>query len=157
MHTVFQVLESLVTPIARLAHLRRQRRLTAALHAARAAGYGVFRQEWHLQGGEEHGTADWAAAIIAEWCRTTLAACRRPWGLSRFDLALAWSAAPGGGEGAAGFPRLDPSSLYTEDGIEEQIGAWLRERCAFQDGTRIEAALFSWGEALHASLEGRAA
>jgi len=140
-----------VSPIAFSMRAYQPCRLSSLLKAARRSGRGLFQQEWRIEGCRPD-LAEHAAATITDWCRTTLASCRRPWGVNRFDLSVAWYAPAGSGGDVAVFSRLDPACLYGEDGMEDRLRDRLLERCRLEDGGRIAAALFSWGDALHATL-----
>lgn len=127
----------------------RRWRVARAIHRARRQGHGLYSAEFQ-----------WAAesvasvpADITQWCRDTLARCRRPLGIDHFDLTLTVS-------GAAGRPQthrlafLRPSQLYEDAAGPGSLAAALGSLVlASETGTvEVVAALLSWGDIAHATM-----
>lgn len=133
------------------------RDLMDRLHRAREAGVGVYLREWvssHGEGDSSDGAThplspEALAAAVMAWCRDTLGATRRPWGIAHFDLALSTA---GGGDAVAEAPRslslrrLAPSDLYPGDSFLAEVQRYLAQRDPI---AHLAVALFSWGDAAH--------
>ena len=119
--------------------------------AARAAGKGVYVQEWAASDGAPRDRGAVVGDLI-EWCRQTISGTRRPFGIDRFDLALAIDTA-GGGPRSTRFKMVRPIELYVEDGLDLRLSSWL---AGFEGSpVNVAAALFSWGDAADARLPAR--
>lgn len=134
----------------RIQHLARR------VRGARRRGLGVYTQEWRRDGLADGVLADGGvepmhvtAHDVLTWCRETMAATRRPFGLARFDLAIA-AASASMARGNLSLPRLAPSDLYPGDVLLAEVERFLHDHGPV---THVAAALFSWGDAAHA-IEG---
>src|SRR5690242_17712901 len=106
-----------------LTRLRQQRRVQRMVEARRA-GHGLYLNEWQLE--STAGTAaEILAAPIVDWCRHTIAGCRRPYGIDHFDLALARSRGDDRAPRSAEFRDLHPIDLYGDTGVAERVAAFL--------------------------------
>ncbi len=134
----------LTDPFHWLSSQGRRRRLTQRLIAARRSGHGLFLHEWRL-------SADAVPHSLTEWCRETLSGCRRPWGIGQFDLTIAVSEAEAPGLARTlRLRRLEPSELWSPDGLESRLSGLLPAPSLTEPGLlHVAAALFSWGEAAH--------
>jgi hypothetical protein len=126
------------------------RALIRAIRDARRQGRGVKLHDWSVAVDAVDSVSAVAASLL-DWCKDTLAGCRRPYGVDQFDLAIAYR-----GEGQVRnltFERLRVIELY-EDGLAHQVTAALRREIAgLPAALHLTAGLFSWGEALHAAME----
>lgn len=125
------------------------RRLSKQVDRARRRGIGVYQQDWTRVAG-----AGALAPPVLEWCRDTLGHTRRPWGIARFDLALAVHDAASGAKRTLSLPNLTPTDLYPGESLLDRLTRFL-------DGTHdgpapavshVAVALFSWGDATDAVL-----
>lgn len=126
----------------------RLQRLARRVKDARNRGLGVYMQEWrHEQIGRDAAEPTHISAHeVLTWCRETMAATRRPFGLARFDLAIA-AASASVGRGSLSLPRLAPTDLYPGDALVAEVEQFLHDHGPV---THVAAALFSWGDAAHA-------
>lgn len=126
----------------RLQHLARR------VRDARRRGLGVYMQEWRHDRIEDDAAepSHVSAHDVLTWCRETMAATRRPFGLARFDLAIA-AASASMSRGNLSLPRLAPSDLYPGDALLAEVERFLHDHGPV---THVAAALFSWGDAAHA-------
>jgi hypothetical protein len=131
------------------------RRMTAASRAleaikeARQRGEGLKMQDWSLDDFDPHSPN--ALEAVVEWCKHTLAECRRPYGINQFDLTVAFRS--GNSERVRSFVlrKLDPIELYRE-GFGETLLHALGLTEQHSGPLRLSAALFSWGDAAHRAL-----
>ncbi len=125
--------------------------------AARRSGRGVYEREWTYVSAAAPNVLDatrldaMTESIIA-WCRETLAAMRRPWGIDGFDLAVA-VAVDGGAARSLSLRQLRPLDLYEAE-TPGRLRAFLHRDDAEQLPAvrRIAVAIFSWGDAAHEVL-----
>jgi hypothetical protein len=104
------------------------------MEKARRSGVGLHVHEWSVQAAE-------APQMIVDWCRQTMGAARRPWGINHFDLTIVARGEPGALRRQ--FTRLDPATLY--DGAFLALMAHLLADMA--DGElNLAVALCSWGD-----------
>jgi len=129
----------------------RLQRLAHRVRVARSRGLGVYMQEWRDDQVDGHAgePTHISAHDVLGWCRETMAATRRPFGLARFDLAIA-AASASVGRGSLSLPRLAPTDLYPGDALVAEVERFLHDHGPV---THVAAALFSWGDAAHA-IEG---
>lgn len=120
------------------------------------AGTGLSKADWTLDGPTiEPAAIDQLIEDVTDWCRERIASIKRPYGIDQLALALA-CATPGGDPLASKtFGVFRPIDFYSEDGIDDRIGAFLREvpvdllnaeLDAGASGIRFAAAFFSWGD-----------
>ncbi|MCK9487219.1 MAG: hypothetical protein M0R73_11070 [Dehalococcoidia bacterium] len=142
----------------------RPKDLLQRLRRARASGTGVYLRDWfpHHEGAPTGPEA--LAAAVMGWCRETVGATRRPWGIAHFDLALSTAGAPSTAEALAptddahveaprslSLRRLAPSDLYPGDIVLAEVQRYLAQRAPVG---HLAVALFSWGDAAHEALRG---
>ena len=128
------------------------------LMAARREGRGVHVTEWRVSAAE--AVADGAGPLvdaITDWCRYTIGGTRRPYGIDRFELALACSLGEDTTLRTACFRDLRPLTLYVEGGLPDELATFLsdvaaRPAPAGPEQLHVAAAIFSWGDAAHAVL-----
>jgi hypothetical protein len=124
---------------------------------ARRTGAGAYLHEWHVAPGFAAG-ADALLESIIEWCRATLGATRRPWGINEFDLAIAVARDGDPSPRSLSLQRLSPAALYGElegpGAVLEAVRRLLDQREGEPGGAivHVAIALFSWGDAAHAAL-----
>jgi hypothetical protein len=118
---------------------------------ARRAGHGLYVNEWHLDAAAGVSVEELAAQIV-DWCRQTIAGCRRPYGIDHFDLALARSRGEQGPPRSAEFRDLHPLDLYGESRVNQRVAAFLNAGGFAGGPVRVAAALYSWGDAAYAAL-----
>jgi hypothetical protein len=126
----------------------RRWRVARAIHKARARGHGLYSTEflWSPE------CAERVPGDITQWCRDTLARCRRPLGIDHFDLTLTVR-----GPGKPQTHRmafLRPAQLYEDAAVPGSLGAVLGSLVvAGETGTvKVVAALLSWGDIAHATM-----
>lgn len=141
---------------------RRRDQLARRIEAARRAGHGVHVQEWRFEaqsngaspaGHDGHAVEE----RVTAWCREVLTRCRRPWGIDLFDLTVAWAEGDGERPHKVQIRRLRPSDLYGPEPLAAQLRSLLHGSDApaarAQGGAiHVVAALFSWGDAIHAAI-----
>jgi hypothetical protein len=127
-------------------------RALEAIKAARRRGEGLKMQDWHLKDFDPQSPN--ALEAVIEWCKHTLAECRRPYGINQFDLTLAFRA--GNSERVRSFVlrKLEPIELY-RDGFGERLLHSLGLTEPHRGPVRLSAAIFSWGDAAHRALTPR--
>lgn len=119
------------------------------LERARRQVQGLKVQTWQI-GSDGVAEVQAIADSILTWCRESMAACRRPYGVDHFDLAIA--VRDGDDVRNVNFSKLRVKQLY-EDDFSDQ----LRSLLALDPGATVRArhiavGLFSWGDALHQAL-----
>ena len=119
--------------------------------AARRAGNGAYLCEWRYPAGEATHSDEAILESIVTWCRETLGAVRRPWGIDGFDLAVA-IAGEDGTPRSLSLRRLRPADLYHTETLNRLRGFLASHRGATPAAMSIAVALFSWGDAAHAAL-----
>jgi hypothetical protein len=114
---------------------------------ARRTGSGVRTGAWHLPASR----AAEATEQIVAWCREVMAGVRKPFGIDRFDLAVAC------GNGRGDVESLNFAWLSTTDLYRDEFAAGLRGLGVRQTGEHLQfaVALFAWGEAAHRALPER--
>jgi len=131
--------------------------LRARVEASIKEGIGLSKQEWILAPPIRPADLTTLGEAVVEWSRVRAAESRRPHGIDQCALAFA-CAHPGGTPIASvTFGVFRPIELYTEDGIPEQVHAFLEglplpalnERSL---PVRFAAALFSWGDVARATI-----
>lgn len=126
------------------------------------SGTGLSKADWVLDGPSIAPAAvDQLVEDVTEWCQERIASIRRPYGIDQLALALA-CATPGGDPLASKtFGVFRPIDFYSEDGIGDRVGTFLREVPVDQlnaeldagaSGIRFAAALFSWGDVAREAL-----
>src|SRR5688500_15113957 len=127
---------------------RRSRQIARHMAEARRNGKGVRARDWTFN---EAGTdQDHVASQVIAWCQAALAECRRPWGVNRFDLAIALRTGESQNSERLTFTHADPKSLY-DGSIHESLSTWLAARPARP--LYMAGAFFSWGEAAFAAVQ----
>jgi len=138
--------------------LNRQHRLSREIARkvgeARRTGSGLKIRDWQIETTDESSLRDAVDAIVV-WCRDTLAACRRPYGIDSFDLTLAFDT----GNKRPASVRLDklrPMDLYQET-LPEKLAGFLAGEAAHVKAAsmHLTAGFFSWGDAAHQALPQR--
>ena len=119
----------------------RRKQLARRLSAARRKGHGRFDRRWEL-------ASESAGDEVLAWCRDTLSHCRRPWGISHFDLTLDVSTASGPARRLR-LSRIEPTDLWCDSDVSTRIAALFPRPCGAAGSTRVTASLLSWGEAVH--------
>lgn len=132
----------------RIRHLRQRRDIHDRLGRAHRNGKGLYLQEWVARDQQPRDTSDVVSELLA-WCRQTMSATRRPYGIDSFDLALAVD------EGSerprsTRFNRIRPIELYLEGTLDARLSEWLGG-CGLRP-VHVAAALFSWGDLADAAL-----
>jgi hypothetical protein len=131
----------------------RRRQTARQIAAARGRGVGLYTRAWELPPPEDEERALSPVEAVLAWCRETLGACRRPWGIDYFDLTIACSGPDSRSLRSARFMRVRPIDLYQDSDVAGQIAALLIGAAATGgEQLRIAASLFSWGDATHAAL-----
>ena len=125
----------------------RRWRIARSVSAARQRGHGLYLTEWQSVG--VHGDA--VAGEVTDWCRDTLARCRRPMGIDQFDLTLTID------DGARPQTRrlrlLRPGELYDGSVIPLALASAFAALAADHTSTvRIAVSLLSWGDIAYAAL-----
>lgn len=123
-----------------------------AISRARRGGLHRFEERWRFSA--DIATNEVVDSILA-WCRETLGACRRPFGINYFDFNVAF-ATDSDQLGWISLRKLEPISLYGEV-LPGEMGA-IVERRGEAGPTRqvfVSATIFSWGEAAHTALPAR--
>lgn len=125
----------------------RRWRVARAIHAAREKGHGLYFTEW--QGSPK--AAELISNDVTQWCRDTIALCRRPMGIDHFDLTLTVH-----GSGVPHTQRLAflrPGQLYDES-VPAALAAALTALAVGnpESTVRVAAALLSWGDVAYASM-----
>lgn len=120
------------------------------LRDARRNGTGLQLQDWHINLDGPDAAAGFAESVI-EWCKHTMAASRRPYGVDHFDLALAYRS--GGFVRRLSFSRVHVAELY-DDALASQILTVLAREVSEARTALVHfsAGLFSWGNALDLAL-----
>ncbi|MEX0782747.1 MAG: hypothetical protein WD557_08860 [Dehalococcoidia bacterium] len=126
----------------------RRWRVARAIRAAREQGHGLYFTEWQ----SSPASAETLARDVTQWCRDTVARCRRPNGIDHFDLTLTFHST--GGPRTQRLAFLRPGQLYDESVVPAALSAAL---AAFAVGdpettVRVAAALLSWGDVAFASM-----
>ena len=117
----------------------------------REKGKGLVFQNWHFPESKAEDIQDLVDGMLA-WCKTTLAGCRRPYGIDLFDLIIAFRTEEDNRASSLTLPALKPLDLY-QDELPERLSrriseALHRSRSSFH----VSAGVFSWGEAAHEAL-----
>lgn len=118
-----------------------RRRLVRRLAAIRRSGSARHASAWEGL----PGTLD---AQLLEWCRETLAASRRPWGIGHFELRVS-CLRPHGGCREMRLRRVLPAELYGT-ALQERLRHFLAGE---RTEARVTASIFSWGEAVYLALD----
>ena len=125
----------------------RRWRISRAIRAARDRGHGLYSHEWN----RSPASLDGLSHDVLEWCRHTLALCRRPLGIDHFDLTLTIE-----GDGPSRTHRmgfLRPGQLYDESGLPVALDQVFSNVPSEGDGSiRVVAALLSWGDVAFVSM-----
>lgn len=127
----------------------------ARMQELRRRGHGLKLQDWHVDHfdpDEGHGVVE----NIVDWCKRTVAGCRRPYGINSFDLMLAFRVGNEEAVRSLSFLRMKPIELYDGSFAMRLLDA-LGLHVASPAPLRLSAGFFSWGEAAHLALnrEGR--
>jgi hypothetical protein len=139
--------ESRVAFIALKRSFRRWR-VARAIHAAREKGHGLYFTEWQ----SSPASAEVLAHDVTQWCRETVARCRRPNGIDHFDLTLTIHSS--GGPRTQRMAFLRPGQLYDETVVPAALTAALASLALGEPEStvRVAAALLSWGDVAYASM-----
>jgi hypothetical protein len=134
--------------LAALQRSFRRWRVARAIHAARQRGHGLYFTEWH----GSPSSAESLSREITQWCRDTLARCRRPNGIDHFDLTLTIDAS--GTPHTQRLAFLRPGQLYDESVVPAALAAALASLATTdpESTVRVAAALLSWGDLAYASM-----
>jgi hypothetical protein len=117
---------------------------------ARRRGRHLYVRDWHV--GVDLSPAEAVEAML-QWCRETLANCRRPFGIDYFDLFLALSTAGDRRARSVEMEKLRIADLYEESFAEKLLGHFRpRDSDEGPHGLRVSLAIFSWGDAAHEAL-----
>jgi hypothetical protein len=131
-----------------------RRRVEASINE----GTGLSKQEWLLS---DLPLADTDISTLSEqiieWCQQRMSESRRPYGIDQMALAVA-CAVPGGRPlASASFGVFRPVEFYTEGGVADRLGHFMRS-VHIEDlnrratSVRFAAALFSWGDIARATV-----
>ena len=123
------------------------RRAAAEMAQARRSGRGAQVMHWQLSG--PNGVT---AETVLDWCRDVLAKSRRPFGIDRFDLAVA-CLSESGRVRSERFLWLEPAALYAGE-LAPRI-VQMTDGQGEDQTMALAAALFSWGEAANRALPDR--
>lgn len=117
---------------------------------ARRKGRHLYIKDWHF--GFDVSPAD-AVDSMLQWCRDTLAGCRRPFGIDYFDLIMALSDPEDRRPESIELEKLRIVELY-EDSLAERLSRYFGARGGRDNGggLRVSLAIFSWGDAAHEAL-----
>ena len=133
-------------PITRALQRRALRR---GVRRALEAGTGLYQASWPL----ERDGGDAAERLLA-WCRDTIAATARPYGLDHVSLTLTLRDAKGRICADADLGVFRPIDFYNSGRAEAELRAvlsgWARST---PDGGRVAAVLLSWGDVTRELLE----
>ena len=114
------------------------------------SGVGVYHTCWQLGG--ETATAlrpDELDSIILEWCRSTMAQMRRPYGLDYVTLALGMVGGASEEIVRSSFGVLRPSDFYADGLVPAKLLELMEEwqtRGHFSSSRWLSAVMFSWGD-----------
>jgi hypothetical protein len=93
--------------------------------AARRRGRSHFHKHWHSA--DFHVSAlDGLVEAMVDWCRTTMGACRRPYGIDFFDLTVSYRFEQDERPRSFRLNRLEPMALYQES-LPKQLVDRLRK------------------------------
>ena len=134
-------------PLGELQRSLRRWRIARSVRAARQSGQGLYLTEWQSVG----APSDEMAGDVTDWCRDTLALCRRPMGIDQFDLTLTID--DGVRPETRSLRLLRPGQLYDGSVIPLALASAFAALAAEHTSTvRIAVALLSWGDIAHAAL-----
>jgi hypothetical protein len=91
-----------------------------------------------------------------EWCKDTIALCRRPFGINHFDLVLTVNDSRRQ-LGSLSLEKVRPLLLYAGD-FPDQVSKTLSDALhalADEPEVQVSATIFSWGDAADAALPRR--
>ncbi len=127
-------------------------RVAAQMAAARARGAGAYLKDWTYGPARDSAAASADAIVdpIVQWCRETLSETRRPWGIDLFDLVIAVRRSDGQPESLA-LKRRTPTELYGRESLARTLHKFLHGDSK-EPIEHVSIALFSWGDAAHATL-----
>jgi hypothetical protein len=117
----------------------------------RRAGRDLYLRDWRTET-SAHDERQSLIDSVVRWCRETVAATRRPFGIDHFDLALAWRESGATAVRSQRFLQLRPIDLYTERFLAQLHALLFGPEPAFA-GVHLSVAVFSWGDAAHAELD----
>ena len=117
--------------------------MSKRLLAARRAGHGRFEHEWRVP-------PEAVAGELLTWCRETISACRRPWGIGHFDLSIA-IASGHGHRRTLKLRHVEPADLWPGDSLHDRFAAVWDGVIGPPALVHVSASLFSWGEATYAA------
>lgn len=113
------------------------------------AGVGVYHSCWEL--GDEPATAlrpDELDSTVLEWCRSTMAQMRRPYGLDYVTLALALVGSENQEMVRFSFGVLKPADFYVDGPVPTTLAQLVDEWQAegrFDCSRWLSVVMFSWG------------
>ncbi len=122
----------------------------ARMKELRRRGQGVKLHDWEVlefDPAEPHGVIE----NVLEWCKRTVAECRRPYGINSFDLTLAFRVGSDGNVRSLSFKRMKPIELY-DDSFASRLLEGLGLHVSQPAPLRVSAGFFSWGDAAHQAL-----
>jgi hypothetical protein len=141
--------------LERWRRIQAKRRLVRQMTRARERGCGVYVVEWTGPAATGHDFEQLAEKAL-DWCRQTVARCRRPWGVDYFDLAVSCARDRDDEPRTQRLAELRPSDLYGEGDLASRLVGFLSSFSGDDqdqsDVVRVCVGLFSWGDALHAAL-----
>lgn len=125
----------------------------ARMNELRRKGHGVRMQDWEIEdfNPEEPHTL---VENVIDWCKRTVAECRRPYGINSFDLTLAYRLGGDSDVRSLSFKRMRPMELY-DDSFANRLLEVFGLQTAKAVPLRVSAGFFSWGEAAHHALAGK--
>jgi hypothetical protein len=122
----------------------------ARMKEMRRRGHGVKLHDWEVaefDPSAPHGIVE----NVVDWCKRTVAECRRPYGINSFDLTLAFRVGADGAVRSLNFKRMKPIELY-DDSFAARLLEALGLHAAQPVPLRVSAGFFSWGDAAHQAL-----
>ncbi len=141
-----------ITVLYKLLRQFKARQTARRVLLERRRGTGLHTTEWHLVPEDSPVEGQRLLDVVVTWCRQTVGSSRRPWGIDRFDLALAYRHSGEQAVRSLRLPKLSPKDLYA-DTIANQLARFLHSHVSeSRGGIHIAAAIFSWGDAAHAAL-----
>ena len=114
------------------------------------SGVGVYHPCWELGG--EPATAlqpQELDSIVLEWCRSTMAQMRRPYGLDYVTLALGMVGSDSEEMVRFSFGVLRPNDFYADGPVPARLEQLMKEwqgEGHFDASRWLSAVMFSWGD-----------
>jgi hypothetical protein len=120
---------------------------------AKQQGRHSYAETWALN---PHTDSHHFVESFQEWCKDTIALCRRPFGINHFDLVLTVNDSRRQ-LGSLSLEKVRPLLLYAGD-FPDQVSKTLSDALhalADEPELRVSATIFSWGDAADAALPRR--